>query len=773
MNKGANFPKFTTWMQKKLVITFFLIFLAFVGLTYQLIRITRGSGEQYKKQVLSQQRYDSMVIPYKRGEILDSRGTVLAVSEKVYNVILDTKALLEKEDYLEPTLEALRVQFGFDTGAIRNYIHDNPASQYYQLAKRLSYDEIAGFKDLQADQENNKNIQGVWFEEEYKRYYPNGVMAGDVIGFTTSDNNGLYGLEKYYNEILAGVTGREYGYLNEDAELERTTIAAVDGNSIVTTLDANIQGIAEKHLKKFNDQYKDSFREGNGAHNVGCIIMEVNTGKILAMASYPDFDLNDIRNPGALIGMPMVDDQGRFVDIEGNTVPSATYATYINEENLAAMDETILSNHFNSLWKNFCISNTYEPGSVVKPFTVATGLESGRIIGNEQYECLGYLEVGDYKIRCHNTRGDGVLTVQQAVERSCNVCMMRIGEAIGKDNFVDFQQIFNFGLKTNIDLEGEARTVGLVYGKDNMRSVELATCSFGQGFNTTMIQVITGFCSMINGGNYYEPHMVEKIISPTGATVQNIEPRLLKQTVSPQTSDTILEYCNLTVSGENGTGKTARPAGYMIGGKTGTAETVPRDKENYVVSFMGYAPTDNPQIAIYVVVDRPNSPDQDDAKFATRIVRSILTEVLPYLKIYMTEELTEEERAELEALQLEILTPVAPDIEEGADGDPENQEGNPEDPEGETENSGGSTLESPDAGTSGENGETAESGLEESHDEIWRTFPIDPVSGYAIDPNTGEKVDPDTGAVIGAGFEMEGGSILPPVEEAADADIPY
>ncbi len=767
-NKRSKTNRFATWMQKKLLVTFFLVFLAFIGLSYQLIRITQGSGEQYKKQVLSQQRYDSMVIPYKRGEILDSRGTVLAVSEKVYNVILDAKALLEKEEYLEPTLEALRVQFGFDIAAIRTYLQENPSSQYYVLARRLSYEEIAGFADLQADEENNDNLQGIWFEEEYKRYYPNGALASDVIGFTTSDNNGLYGLERYYNDVLAGVAGREYGYLNEDAELERTTIAAVDGSNIVTTIDANIQGIVEKHLLEFNEEYQNNYRQGNGAHNVGCVIMEVNTGEILAMGSYPNYDLNDIRNPEALIGMPMVDIQGRFIDTEGNTVPSASYATYINEENLAAMDETTLANHYNSLWKNFCISDTYEPGSVVKPFTVATGLESGRITGNEQYECLGYLDVGDYKIRCHNTRGDGVLTVQQGVERSCNVCMMYVAAAIGRDIFVDFQQIFNFGLKTNIDLEGEARTVGLVYDKDNMRSVELATCSFGQGFNVTMIQVITGFCSMINGGNYYEPHVVGKITSPTGATIQNIEPRLLKQTVSPQTSATILEYCNLTVSGADGTGKTARPAGYMIGGKTGTAETVPRDKENYVVSFMGYAPADDPQIAIYVVVDRPNAKYQDDAKFATLIVRGILTEVLPYLKIYMTEELTDEERAELEALQLEILTPVIPEGEEQEDAatDP-NSPGSSDNPE----NSGNPADPNDTGDIAAENGGPSDPNTADP-DEIWKTFPIDPESGYAIDPDTGEKVDPDTGAVIGSGFEMEGGSVLPPVG-AADTDIPY
>ena len=223
---------------------------------------------------------------------------------------------------------------------------------------------------------------------------------------------------------------------------------------------------------------------------------------------------------------------------------------------------------------------------------------------------------------------------------------MYIAEAAGKNNFCDYQHSFNFGLKTNIDLAGEARTVGLIYTADNMGPTELATCSFGQGFNVTMIQMITGFCSLLNGGNYYEPHMVSRIVSQDGSTVQTIEPRVLKQTISPSVSDTIIDYCNGVVT--EGTGTTARPAGYAIGGKTGTAETQPRDNNEYVVSFMGYAPADDPQIAIYVVVDRPNVKDQDDAKFATRLVRSILTEALPYLGIFMTEEVTEEEQEELD-----------------------------------------------------------------------------------------------------------------------------
>lgn len=723
MEKEKKYSKFTMRMQKKLVVLFLLVLLAFAGLSYQLFVITRDNGERYKKQVLSQQRYDSTTIPYKRGSILDTNGSVLAASEKVYNVILDAVAVSEKEEYLEPTLEALRSQFGIDTSDVRSYIAENKeTSRYRVLAKRLSYEEISGFLDLQNTE--GSNVKGIWFEEEYKRVYPGNTLACDVIGFTTNDNIGQYGLEEYYNDILSGTAGREYGYLNDDSDLERRTIAAEDGNSIVTTIDANIQSIAEKYLLKFNEEYKDNYHVGNGAENVGCIIMKVDTGEILAMASYPNYDLNNTRELSALLGMPMLDADGKKT------------GEYITEENLESIEtEELFYLHLDALWKNFCISDTYEPGSVSKPFTVAAGIESGSITGNESYYCDGYLHVGEYDIKCHNTYGDGWLTVQEGVERSCNVAMMYVGQAMGTENFSKFQHIFNFGLKTNIDLQGEARTASLIYTKDTMGPTEMATNTFGQTFNVTMIQMITGFCSLINGGYYYEPHVVSKIVSPSGATVQNIEPRVLKQTISEETSETIKEFCNTVVTGEHGTGKTARPAGYMIGGKTGTAETLPRKNGEYVVSFMGYAPADNPEIAIYVVVDRPNVRYQDDAKFATKIVRSILTEVLPYMGIFMTEELSESEIAELEALQIEIMTPPETEETEGT--------------EGEEGGEGGEGVNGEENGDDGENNQPEK-------EEVWKNFAIDPATGYAVDPGTGNLVDPVTGAVIGSSYD--GGS---------------
>lgn len=742
---------FTRKMRKKLLVLFMIIMVAFIGLSARLFLITRDNGEEYKKQVLSQQEYDSTTIPFKRGEILDAKGTVLAVSNKVYNVILDTKILLQNEENVEPTLNALRKCFDIDVSAVRSYMADNPTSSYYIMARQVEYEKMNAFQELANDPEQGKNIKGVWFEDEYKREYPNGSLACDLIGFTTSDNVGTYGLEEYYNDLLSGTNGREYGYLNDDSNLERTTIPAVDGYNVHTSIDANIQGIVEKYLKEYNEEYKDNFRPGNGAENVGCIIMEVNTGNVLAMANYPTYDLNDTRNTENLIGMPALDEKGKKISGE-----------YLTEESIKELNDEQMYQQLNALWKNFCIVDSYEPGSVAKPFTVAAAIESGAITGNEYYTCEGKLEVGGYPIKCHQRFGDGTISVAEGIERSCNVVLMDVAFALGENKFIDYQHLFGFGLKTNIDLAGEARTASMVYNKDTIGRTELATNSFGQGFNATMIQVISGFCSLINGGYYYEPHVASKITSADGATISNVEPRVLKQTVSASTSEKIIEYCNQVVTGEHGTGKTARPAGYMIGGKTGTAETLPRGNKEYVVSFMGYAPADDPQIAIYVVVDRPNVQYQGDAKHATRIVRKILTEALPYLNIFMTEELTDAEREELEQLQIQIRTP-----EQDTQEEPQvDEEGNPiENPE---------DAENPDNAEE----ETTEGGQDEQTEDeadrdIWKTFPIDPATGYAVDPATGNVYDPETGAQVDGESLMdeetqEAGGTEPPADSQGE-----
>lgn len=714
MDKKRN--KFSIKMQKKLVVLFGLVLLAFTGLSIRLIWLTRENGTRYQKQVLAQQQYDSITLPYRRGDIVDAKGTKLATSEKVYNLVIDAKVmnteLNGKTPYLEPTLEALGQYFDLDMTAIREYVATHKEASWYVPLKRLTYDEISGFQQAKSD---NSNIKGVWFEEEYKRVYPYGSLAADTIGFTSTDNQGSYGLEEYYNSVLNGISGREYGYLNDDLNLERTVKAAVDGSSVHSTIDANVQMIVEKYLAKFMEEFKDNYKPGNGAENVGCIIQWVNTGEILAMASSPTYDLNNVRDPQALLGSMMVekvDTVNGYYEIKKN-------GTVIDQTVLDAMSEDDLYLNLNNLWKNYCITGTYEPGSVAKPFTVAMALEKGDITPNSTFECSGYMEIGGYKIRCHNG-AEGTMTLEKAVAKSCNVTMMKIAQLVGADDFCEYQRVFNFGLKTNVDLAGEARTASLVYSADQMGPTDLATNSFGQNFNVTMIQMITGFSSLINGGYYYEPHLVSKITNASGATVENIEPRILKQTVSEETSAYIRQYCNAVVT--EGTGKTARPAGYLIGGKTGTAETIDqnthkRSRDEHVVSFMGYAPADNPQIAIYVVVDRPNVSHQGDAKHATRLVRSILTEVLPYLNIFMTEELSDTEREELAALNLEITTQYGQ----------QNPDTTPEEDGGETQP-----------------GQPAE-GEEQP---AWMSYPIDPVTGYRVDPETGYKYDAQEGFLV-------------------------
>ncbi len=707
----------------KLAFLFGVSVLLLAGLSIRLIYIVKVHGADYQKAVLQNQQYDTVTIPFRRGDIVDKNGTILATSEKVYNVVIDASVMLTYQNhrYLEPTLEALSQCFSdiMDVDAIRYYVMNNESSRYYVAAKRLSYGDISKFLEMQSE---NDYIKGVYFEEEYKRVYPNGHLASTVLGFTRKNSNaeGQYGLEEYYDDILTGTNGREYGYQNDDDTLERTVKPAVDGYTLHSTIDANVQSIVEKYLREFNEEYAGNVREGNGAENLGCIIMDVNTGEILAMANYPDYDPNDYKNAGPLIGT-------QYIEQYTNPAGYFEYETtkqVINQEQLAKMNEEQLNVNFSALWKNYCISNTYEPGSTAKPFTVAAALECGAITGDEVYTCNGFMEVGGHKIKCHTyaSGGDGAVSVMDSIAWSCNVALMKIGQAMGRDRFCRFQRNFNFGLKTNIDLAGESRTANLVYESKDMLPSDLATNTFGQNFNTTMIQMITGFCSLINGGHYYEPHMVSKITNSSGATIENIEPRELKTTISESTSEKIREYTRAVVMEEGGdrrTGKTARPAGYAIGGKTGTAETLPRGNKEYVVSFMGYAPADDPQIAIYVVVDRPNAAKQDDAKFATKIVRNVLTEVLPYLGIYMTEELSDAEIKELEEKKLENTYRLSETSGETKE-------------EKEEEYITEGTIVDP-------TGESA------SIYPKWMTYPVDPVTGYRINPDTGEKYDASTG----------------------------
>lgn len=611
--------KFPKRMQKKMILVFAVIVCMLIGLIIRLMYIEHTKGEKYEKIVLSQQGYDSQTIPYQRGDIVDAKGTVLATSIAVYNVILDCTVLTDKEAYIEPTINALVSCFpDLTSEQLYSYVKDSPDSRYIVLAKRLPYETIQNFINLRdaTDEKGKKlnpNIKGVWFEKEYQRQYPHGQLASSIVGFTTSGNLGINGLENYYNDTLNGINGRQYGYLNSDSNVEKTIKNAVNGNTLVTTIDATIQSVAEKKIAEFNEAYANSYRQGEGgATHIGVLIMNPNNGDVLAMAQYPNYDLS---NPWDL-------------------------SAYYPEEEIAAMDEDAKLDALNKLWQNFCVTYTYEPGSTAKPFTVAAGLETGTISRNDTFYCDGYEQLSGFTVKCvaYNKGGHGMQTLEQTLMNSCNDALMQMSYRIGAANFSKYQQIFGFGQRTGIDLPGEARTDSLIYTYDNTSQLSLATNSFGQNFNTTMIQLGSAFCSVINGGKLYQPRLVSKITDENGNVIQDMEPTLLRETISKTTSDTLKQYMYSTVTA--GTGNTAKVDGYSMGGKTGTGQKIPRDGINYLVSFIGFAPVDDPQLMIYCIVDEPNSPDQPHSSFAQNIVREILEEILPYMNIYPDEETT-------------------------------------------------------------------------------------------------------------------------------------
>lgn len=770
-------------MQKKLVVLFFVVLLAFAYLIIRIAGINRDKGEAYKKQVLAQQSYDSTTLPFKRGSIEDKNGTVLAYSEKVYNLIVDAK-LMSVDDgaHIEPTLEVLQKAFAeLDVAEVRSFVTSNPSSSYKKYLKLLEskrvenynamIDQIISENSIRRDELKKEGKteeanaiadparNGVWFEEEYRRTYPYNTLACDVIGFVQTGNEGQYGLEEYYNDTLNGTNGRSYGYLNADGTLTRTVKEAEDGYTLITSLDTNIQAIAEKHIREFAEDNRNAYRTGPAADNVGVIIMNPNNGEIYAMAGYPVFNLN---NPQNMEGVDLVQyanllSKDDLMDALGMSKPDSVSDDSLSENNLPILsvsadkaellelvtNESLSNNGIikNAVWKNFCISDTFEPGSTMKPFTVAGAIDDASITGNETYVCNGALDIGEHTIHCHNRFGDGPLTVKQGIAKSCNVVLMDVAFAMGKKEWLRYNRNFGFGSLTGIDLAGESSGAANAF-TEKMGQTDLAVASFGQGFNVSMIQMAAGFSALINGGDYYAPHIVTRVVNNEGAIVKEYEPKVVKQIVSEEVSDTVREFCNSVVMSdpEECTGWTARPAGYMMGGKTGTAEKLPRSAKNYVISFMGYVPADDPQVLCYVVIDHPNHADQGNAtRLATLLSRDIMTEVLPYLNIFPTQQLTEKEKEELTDAQATFyigsnaVSQNAAMVNVSEDSVPEN-------------------------GTSKDEG--ADQGADGTGDAEYtpNVIQYDPGTGYPLDPNTGEILDPVT---------------LQPIDENVRSDLEY
>ena len=599
-------------MKGKLVGLFAVVLLALVCLLGRITYINAISGNKYKKQVLTQaqQKYESNILPAKRGDIYDRNGNILATSNKVYNVILDCKAINSEEgDYVEPTVRALTEVLGLDEDDIRSRLTSEKTknSQYQIIKKQLSMDDKKKFdeyttvtedSDLSDEQKKERsNVKGVWFEEDYLRSYPFNDLACDTIGFTLARDTADVGLESYYNSTLTGADGRQYGYINDDSDVEQTIIDPSDGESIVTSLDVGAQQIVEK--------YVNGFKTKMGAKNIGVVVMKPSTGEILAMDGGDRYDLN---NPRDL-----------------SQVYSQTEIDAMNDE------ETVEA--LNGMWSNFCVTDAYEPGSVVKPIVMTGALEKGRISVNDTFVCDGgqtFGANGDTYIKCAVwPDAHGTEALRDVIANSCNDAMMQIAAKMGTEQFLKAQTLFNFGSRTGVDLPNEGS--GVIHTTETMGETELACSAFGQGFTCTMIQEINAMCSVINGGYYYQPHLVTAIKDSRGGIVKTIDPVLMKQTISSDISADIRFY--MAASVQEGTSRTSKVQGYSSGGKTGTAEKLPRGNKKYVVSFITFAPVDDPQVLMYVVVDEPNAEDQADSKYPQYIAQGILSELLPYLNV--------------------------------------------------------------------------------------------------------------------------------------------
>lgn len=598
-------------MKGKLAGLFGAVLLALVCLLGRITYINATNGDKYKKQVLTQaqQKFENDVLPAKRGNIYDRNGNILATSNKVYNVILDCKTVNSDPDYVEPTIRALKEILGIDEEKVRSLLSDSRTSQsqYQILLKQLSMDKKKEFEAYTTVEEDSPlsdtekkergNVKGVWFEEDYLRSYPFKSLACDTIGFTLARDVADVGIESYYNSTLMGADGRQYGYFNSQSDVEQTIIEPVDGKNIVTTLDVGIQQIVEK--------YVNGFKKKMGAKNIGVVVQDPNTGEILAMDAGDRYDLNDPRDLSSLY----------------------------SEEEIKAMNDEETVTALNAMWNNFCVTDAFEPGSVVKPIVMAGALEKGSIAEGDNFVCDGGQAFGANNntfIKCAvYPDAHGTEDLMHVIANSCNDGMMQIAEKMGAEQFIKAQSLFNFGSRTGIDLPNEGS--GIIHTMDTMGETELACSAFGQGYTCTMLQEINAMSSVINGGYYYQPHLVKEIQDSNGSTVKTVEPVLLKQTISSEISAAIRSCMEDSVI--EGTSRHSKVQGYSSGGKTGTAEKFPRGNKKYLVSFITFAPVEEPQVIVYVVVDEPNAEEQADSKYPQYIAQGILSELLPYLNV--------------------------------------------------------------------------------------------------------------------------------------------
>lgn len=598
---------------KKMLKRMLIVMLAMVILTtsvagVRLAMVMLVNGEKYQTMASEQQLYDT-TLSAPRGDIYDSNMKLLATSSTAWNVFLTPNAFNKIKDETQKMTvknliaDGLSSILEIDRETVYGYT-EKTSSYYIVVKKRVDQKTADKVRKFISDNKKLSLSKYIGIDETTKRYYPNGSLASVVLGFVGSDNQGLAGLESYYDTSLTGVSGRIVAAKNaKGADMPLTYQKVVDakvGNSLVTTIDTYVQYVAEKYLDK-------AVKDNGAAERGAAIVMNVNTGEIYGMAIKGDFDPND--------AFSLSEEDQKIVDeLEG-------------DEKTKKVAELR-----NKQWRNKAVSDTYEPGSVFKIVTLAAALEENVTNRNMTFTCPGYITISGQRYSCSHKNGHGRQDLLQATANSCNPAFITLGTLLGTNKFSKYFDAFGLTSRTGIDLPGESSPV--YHLEKNMGPTELASSAFGQTFNTTPIQMITAISAAVNGGYLVKPHVVKQILDSDGKIVKNIGTTVKRQVISKETSKQVCEMMAAVVDG--GTAKNAKIAGYSLGGKTGTSQKMAKILETgnrrlYIASFLGVAPIDDPEIAVLVMIDEPTGDSYYGGTVAAPVAAQIFEDILPYL----------------------------------------------------------------------------------------------------------------------------------------------
>ncbi len=583
---------------------------AFVFLLVRILLLQTVGYEKYRDKVLNQITTEAEVVA-DRGKIYDRNGVLLATNITTYRVFIAPriiKQVSEEEGLMYDRLIASGLTDILDVDA--EYILKQTTYTKYldrTLARNVDEDVAGAVRKFIAD---NDLENMVFLQAGTKRYYPNGTMACHALGFTGSDGAGQYGLELKYNSMLAGTNGKYItardSHGNEMPYEYQSYIEAQDGYSIITTLDVNIQATLEEQLRT-------TYVESGGQNRATGMVIDVKTGEMLAMATYPDFDLNDPRKLNA--------DSQAALDASGLELDSEKYNALKQELQLTT-------------WSNKAVTEVYMPGSTFKIVTASMAYEEDLVNPTERFYCPGYHVVLGIKMRCHKTTGHGSLTFSEGLQHSCNPILMMMGGRIGRANFYNYFRSFGYLEKTNIDLPGEGTSI--FYTEDHFSELDLATSAFGQNFKVSPIQQLMAVTAVANGGYLLTPRMVKEVVDSEGNVIKTYETDTKRQVISTETAQKLAQILEEGVSGGAG-GKNAYVAGYRVAAKTGTSEKIDKKNETgveyYVCSCVGFAPADDPEIAVIILVDEPTRGVLYGSYVAAPYLGNVMRDVLPYLGV--------------------------------------------------------------------------------------------------------------------------------------------